>query len=106
MLWKRLVKEGGTCPRCGSTQENVAGAVEKLEAALRPLGIEPVLETLAIDESTFQANPSESNRIWIAGKPLEGCCAPARSSASRSDAAQIWASAQASAISASVLPRS
>ena len=71
MLWKRLVKEGATCPRCGSTQENVAGAVKKLEAALRPLGIEPVLETLAIDESTFQANPSESNRIWIAGKPLE-----------------------------------
>jgi len=71
MLWKRLVKEGETCPRCGSTQQNVIGAVKKLEAALRPLGIEPVLETLAIDESTFQADPSESNRIWIAGKPLE-----------------------------------
>jgi hypothetical protein len=69
--WKRLVKEGATCPRCGSTQQNVVGAVEKLEAALRPLGIEPVLETQAIDEAAFQADPSESNRIWIAGKPLE-----------------------------------
>ena len=71
ILWKRLVKEGATCPRCGSTHENIVGAVKKLEAALQPLGIEPVLQTLAIDESTFQANPSESNRIWIAGKPLE-----------------------------------
>lgn len=69
--WKRLVKEGETCPRCGSTQQNVVGAVAKLEAALRPLGIEPVLETQAIDEAVFQADPSESNRIWIAGKPLE-----------------------------------
>ena len=36
-----------------------------------PLGIEPVLETREIDEATFKANPSESNRIWIAGKPME-----------------------------------
>ena len=71
ILWKRLVKEGATCPRCGSTQQSVISAVRKLEAALQPLGIEPVLETLAIDEAGFQADPSESNRIWIAGKPLE-----------------------------------
>jgi hypothetical protein len=71
MVWKRLVKEGETCPRCGSTQQNVVSAVKKLDAALRPLGIEPVLETQAIDEAAFQADPSESNRIWIAGKPLE-----------------------------------
>jgi hypothetical protein len=71
ILWKRLVKEGATCPRCGSTHANVVSAVKKLEVALQPLGIEPVLETLAIDETSFQADPSESNRIWIAGKPLE-----------------------------------
>ena len=58
ILWKRLVKEGATCPRCGSTHENVVSAVKKLEAALQPLGIEPVLETLAIDETSFQADPS------------------------------------------------
>ena len=71
ILWKRLVKEGATCPRCGSTHESVVSAVKKLEAALQPRGIEPVLETRAIDETSFQADPSESNRIWIAGKPLE-----------------------------------
>jgi hypothetical protein len=53
ILWKRLVKEGETCPRCRSTHQNVVSAVKKLEAALLPLGIEPVLETLAIDETSI-----------------------------------------------------
>jgi hypothetical protein len=35
------------------------------------LGIQPILETKEIDEQSFKANPSESNRIWIAGKPME-----------------------------------
>lgn len=71
ILWKRLVDEGETCPRCGSTQQNLASAVAKLASALRPLGIEPVLETRAIDDATFRATPAESNRIWIGGKPME-----------------------------------
>ncbi len=71
ITWKRLVKEGETCRRCGSTQQNVLSAITKLEAALHPLGIQPVLETLAIDDPSFRANPSESNRIWIAGRPME-----------------------------------
>ena len=71
ITWKRLVKEGETCKRCGSTYEQAVGALTKLEAALRPLGIEPVLEVLALDEQAFKTEPSESNRIWIAGKPME-----------------------------------
>ncbi len=71
ITWKRLVKEGETCKRCGSTYEQAVGALAKLEAALRPLGIQPVLEVLALDEPAFKAEPSESNRIWIAGKPME-----------------------------------
>lgn len=71
ILWKRLVSEGETCPRCGSTQHNVASAVAKLTSALRPLGIEPVLETHAIDDASFRAAPAESNRLWIGGKPME-----------------------------------
>jgi len=46
-------------------------AVSKLKETLRPLGIEPTLEIRAIDEQSFKANPSESNRIWIAGRPME-----------------------------------
>jgi hypothetical protein len=71
ILWKRLIRQGETCPRCGSTQQNLARAVAMLEAALRPLGIEPVLETQAIDDATFHAAPDESNRIWIGGRPME-----------------------------------
>jgi Domain of unknown function (DUF2703) len=71
ILWKRLVDEGATCPRCGSTQRNVVAAIARLEPALRPLGIQPVLETQALDDATFRAAPAESNRIWIGGKPME-----------------------------------
>jgi hypothetical protein len=42
-----------------------------LEHALRPLGIEPRLEIVEADEESFTANAGESNRIWIAGKPME-----------------------------------
>jgi hypothetical protein len=41
-------------------------AVSKLKEALRPLSIEPKLEVREIDQASFEANPSESNRIWIA----------------------------------------
>lgn len=71
ILWKRLVEKGETCPRCGSTERNVAAAVAKLDSALQPLGICPTLETQAIDNATFRVAPAESNRIWICGKPME-----------------------------------
>jgi hypothetical protein len=47
------------------------GAVAKLKEVLRPLDIEPTLEAREIDEETFKADPSASNRVWIAGKPIE-----------------------------------
>ncbi len=71
IVWKRLIKGGETCTRCGSTGRELEAAVAKLATSLRPLGIEPVLETQEIDEEAFKANPSESNRVWIAGKPIE-----------------------------------
>ena len=71
IVWKRLVKAGETCTRCGNTGRELEAAVAKLATALRPVGIEPVLETREIDEDAFKENPSESNRVWIAGKPIE-----------------------------------
>jgi hypothetical protein len=71
ILWKRLVKGGETCTRCGNTGRELEAAVAKLASALRPLGIEPVLETQEIDEAAFKLRTSESNRVWIAGKPIE-----------------------------------
>ena len=46
-------------------------AVETLREQLSPLGIEPVLRTKIISEQEFKTHPQESNRIWIADKPLE-----------------------------------
>lgn len=72
IVWKRLVsREGKTCDRCGATHQEIQRAVSKLKEVLRPLGIEPTLETRVIDTDSFKANPSESNRVWIAGKPME-----------------------------------
>ena len=72
IIWQRLVSpEGTTCPRCAATQDDVQRAVRTLEQVLRPLGISPSLEIIEIDEASFRVNPAESNRIWIAGKPME-----------------------------------
>jgi hypothetical protein len=72
IIWQRLVSsDGKTCDRCNATYQEMQRAVSKLKEALRPLGIEPTLEIREIDEKSFKANPSESNRIWIAGRPME-----------------------------------
>lgn len=70
--WQRLVdSEGQTCVRCAATQEEVEHAVAKLKEVLAPLDMTPVLEVAEVAKTTFQANPPESNRIWIAGRPME-----------------------------------
>jgi len=72
IVWQRLVNSGGrTCNRCGVTYEALQRAVAKLKDVLAPLGLEPTLETKEIQEESFKADPSASNRIWIAGRPLE-----------------------------------
>ncbi|MFU2487343.1 DUF2703 domain-containing protein [Thauera sp. WH-1] len=72
ILWQRLVTpEGETCERCGGTYDAIVQALPKLEQALRPLGIEPVLETREIALDAFKCMPSESNRIWIGGRSIE-----------------------------------
>ena len=71
IVWQRLVSGGKTCDRCAATQHEVEHAVHTLEQALRPLGIEPHLEIRELDETSFEQEPSASNRIWIAGKPME-----------------------------------
>ncbi len=72
IIWQRLVSpDGRTCDRCNATHSEMQQAVTKLREALRPLGVEPTLEIREIDETTFKADPSESNRIWIAGRPME-----------------------------------
>lgn len=72
IVWQRLVNSRGeTCDRCGVTYEALQRAVAKLKDVLAPLDLEPTLETKEIEEESFKAEPSASNRIWIAGRPLE-----------------------------------
>jgi hypothetical protein len=72
IVWQRLVNSRGqTCSRCGGTQESLQTAIAKLKIALAPLGLEPVLETKEMSEQSFRGDPSESNRIWIEGRPME-----------------------------------
>jgi hypothetical protein len=72
IIWQRLVDTSEqTCDRCDATNEALQQAVAKLKEVLRPLGIEPTLEIRKIDLISFKADPSQSNRAWISGKPLE-----------------------------------
>jgi hypothetical protein len=72
IIWQRLVTERGqTCDRCGTTETAVDEAVQKLNRSLKELGIDVVLEKKKLSPSTFRKDPLESNRIWVAGEPIE-----------------------------------
>ena len=70
--WQRLVNERGqTCDRCGATETAVEAAVQKLTRSLEALGIDVVLEKTTLSPAAFLEDPVESNRIWVAGEPIE-----------------------------------
>ncbi|UCB56858.1 MAG: DUF2703 domain-containing protein [Candidatus Omnitrophota bacterium] len=70
--WQRLVShEDMTCQRCRATGSEVHKAVEKLRRSLGPLGVKVVLEEKVLTPDACSKDISQSNRIWIAGKPLE-----------------------------------
>ena len=72
ILWQRLVDESGkTCDRCGSTREELGDAVKSLRASLAPLGIAVTLQEQALSPKECTEDVSQSNRIWIADRPLE-----------------------------------
>lgn len=69
--WQRLLSEGETCPRCGSTEKEVDKAVSILSKSVTPLGIKVELEKTELSVSEFKKNPLQSNRIWINDRSLE-----------------------------------
>lgn len=72
IVWQRLISaDGRTCPRCDATSQHLQSAVAKLKEVLKPLNVEPILDVREVDEGSFRKEPGQSNRIWIAGKPLE-----------------------------------
>jgi hypothetical protein len=70
--WQRLVNEiGQTCTRCSDTGSTVENAYNKLKKSLIELDIEVELKKETLDSSIFTQDPLQSNRIWVAEKPLE-----------------------------------
>ncbi len=69
--WKRLVSDGQTCPRCGSTEEELEKAISSLKQSLVPLGIEVVLEKYELSIEEFEKDPLQSNQIWLNNRSLE-----------------------------------
>lgn len=71
IIWQRLIHEEQTCPRCGSTGDEVEKAVVSLKQSLDPLGINVVLKKREISIDAFKKDPLLSNIIWINGRLLE-----------------------------------
>ena len=70
--WQRLVNGSGqTCNRCSDTGSTVDKAYNKLKKSLAELGIEVELKKEVLGFSIFRKDPLQSNRIWIAERPLE-----------------------------------
>ena len=70
--WQRLVnKAGQTCALCTDTGNTVENAYKKLKKSLVELNIEVKLKKETLEFSIFTKDPLQSNRIWIAEKPLE-----------------------------------
>ncbi|MGE5174695.1 MAG: DUF2703 domain-containing protein [Betaproteobacteria bacterium] len=72
LKWQRLLDEQEkTCPRCGSTEQEVEKAAHSLKKVLAPLGIDVTLLKKAINPERFKKDVLQSNKIMIAGKTLE-----------------------------------
>ena len=69
--WQRLLYDGKTCPRCGSTESEVERAVTVLGQTLKPLSIDVVLEKGELSVEQFKQDTLQSNANWINGRLLE-----------------------------------
>ncbi len=69
--WQRLVNNGDTCPRCGSTEDELNKAIKLLKKSLKPLGVEVVLDKIEMSMDEFKKNPTESNSIRFNGIKME-----------------------------------
>lgn len=70
--WQRLLDEHEkTCPRCGSTEQEVENAVTRLNQELEFFEINVSLVKKAIEPASFKKDVLQSNKIVIADKTLE-----------------------------------
>lgn len=69
--WQRLISDGSTCPRCGTTEDELDKAVLQLKEKLQPQGIDVVLKKEELTLEEFKQNPLGSNRITFNNQLLE-----------------------------------
>lgn len=70
--WQRLLNENKiTCPKCGSTEQEVDEAAAVLNRELKSFEIRVTLTKKAIKPDTFKKDVLQSNKIVVAGKTLE-----------------------------------
>lgn len=71
ITWQRLVTDGNTCPRCGSTEDELEKAVGQLKGKLASSGVDVILKKTELSLAEFKKDPVSSNRIQINGRLLE-----------------------------------
>lgn len=71
IVWQRLLSDGETCPRCGSTEKEIEKAVTLLKQSLNPLGVAVILEKSELSVEQFKKDTLRSNSIHINGRLLE-----------------------------------
>lgn len=71
IVWQRLVSEGETCPRCGSTEDEIDKGVKLLTQSLDPLGVEIILVKREMSVEQFRQDTLQSNSIRINNRSLE-----------------------------------
>lgn len=69
--WQRLLSDGQTCPRCGTTESEIEKALAVLKQALNPLDIEVILEKVELSVEEFQKDSLQSNSIWLNRRLLD-----------------------------------
>ncbi len=70
--WQRLLDdEKQTCPRCGSTEQELERAVKELSRMLARSAVVVRLVKKSLDPATFKKDTLQSNKILIAGKAME-----------------------------------
>ena len=69
--WQRLLTDGQTCPRCGSTEAEIDKAVAILRQSLNPLGVEVILEKGELSVDQFKQDSLQSNTILVNDRLLE-----------------------------------
>ncbi len=69
--WQRLVSDGKTCQRCGTTEKELDKAATALNQSLGSLDIQVSLEKVELSIAEFSEDPLQSNQIWLNDQLLE-----------------------------------